>query len=123
MRKISILFCLFLICIAINAQSSEYKYLYFGDVDEAPKSYVRINKDPVMLTFIKEIEAIRFTWEGDNLTFYVKDALQISKDESFFATVQKGTNMKAVFYLVDDAVFITLGGKYVYLITNTPKPE
>lgn len=124
MRKYLFLFCLFFICIAINAQSSsEYKYLYFGGADEAPKSYVRINKDPVVLTFIKEIEAIRLTWEGDDLTFYIKDAFQISKNESFFNTVQKGSNMKAVFYLVDHAFFITLGGKYVYLITNTPKPE
>ena len=75
MRKYLFLFCLFFICIAINAQSSsEYKYLYFGGADEAPKSYVRINKDPVVLTFIKEIEAIRLTWEGDDLTFYIKDA-------------------------------------------------
>lgn len=122
MRKYLFLFCLFLICIAIDAQSFTYKYLYFGDANGATKSYVRINKDPVVLTFIEKEEAIQLVWEGDNLVFYVKDVLNMSENETLITAVQKGSNIYATFYLKDSSVLLILG-KYAYLITDIQKPK
>ena len=121
MKKIFILLCM-LISITVNAKSFKYEYIYSGDADGATMSYERINKGPVIVNFIEEIEAIQLIWDDTELMFYIKDALPVKEGETVLIATQKDTNAKTTF-LVNETGIIFIVGKYGYLITNTPKPN
>ena len=115
MKYLLVLFCLFA---SFTTKAESFNYMYSGSVDEPLSEYTRINEDPVILTFIEELQAIQLIYEGNSLMFTI-----LSTEEGRTGIIVKtvaNDGRRAKFIIAEKMTAFELG-KYIYVITNLPK--